>query len=396
MQTIIGVRFKKAGKIYYFGPGNLEIKQGDRVIVETARGMECGLTVIGPREVDDSEITPPLKIVHRIATASDIQRIEDNKKREQETFGICEKKIQEHGLPMKLVEVEYTFDMNKIIFYFTADGRIDFRDLVKDLASVFRTRIELRQIGVRDEAKFMGGIGCCGRPLCCATFLGDFEPVSIRMAKEQNLSLNPTKISGICGRLMCCLKYENDCYCGDCHKRQAKIVPPTQGSHVVVADGEGKVISLNQQRRTATILLDNSRTVVVSWEDVIEKDEADVTKIPAAETADKADKTGKARAVSVSHARSAVRVHAVSATAVLMATGKIVVRRRIRTRVVMRAVADAVMTVTAAIMATVAGHRRIVRGGAITAVVPVVHVRHARIRKAAGIIRNENVQPERK
>ena len=296
MQNIIGVRFKKAGKIYYFGPGNLEIKQGDRVIVETARGMECGLTVLGPREVEDSEITPPLKIVHRIATASDIQRIEDNKKREQETFGICEKKIQEHGLPMKLVEVEYTFDMNKIIFYFTADGRIDFRDLVKDLASVFRTRIELRQIGVRDEAKFMGGIGCCGRPLCCATFLGDFEPVSIRMAKEQNLSLNPTKISGICGRLMCCLKYENDCYCGDCHKRQAKIVPPTQGSHVVVADGEGKVISLNQQRRTATILLDNSRTVVVSWEDVIEKDETDVTKIPAAETAgtvDKVDKTGE-------------------------------------------------------------------------------------------------------
>ena len=293
MQTIIGVRFKKAGKIYYFGPGNLEITQGDQVIVETARGMECGLTVIGPREVEDSQITPPLKIVHRIATASDIQRIEDNKNREKETFEICEKKIQEHGLPMKLVEVEYTFDMNKIIFYFTADGRIDFRDLVKDLASVFRTRIELRQIGVRDEAKFMGGIGCCGRPLCCATFLGDFEPVSIRMAKEQNLSLNPTKISGICGRLMCCLKYENDCYCGDCHKRQAKIVPPTQGSHVVVADGEGKVISLNQQRRTATILLDNSRTVVVSWEDVIEKDEADVTKIPAAETADKADKTGE-------------------------------------------------------------------------------------------------------
>lgn len=273
MQTIIGVRFKKAGKIYYFGPGNLEIKQGDRVIVETARGMECGLTVIGPREVDDSEITPPLKIVHRIATASDIQRIEDNKKREQETFGICEKKIQEHGLPMKLVEVEYTFDMNKIIFYFTADGRIDFRDLVKDLASVFRTRIELRQIGVRDEAKFMGGIGCCGRPLCCASFLGDFEPVSIRMAKEQNLSLNPTKISGICGRLMCCLKYENDCYCGECHKRQNKVVPPTQGSRAVVADGEGKVISLNQQRRTATILLDNSRTVVASWEDVIEKDD---------------------------------------------------------------------------------------------------------------------------
>ena len=163
--------------------------------------------------------------------------------------------------------------MNKIIFYFTADGRIDFRNLVKDLASVFRTRIELRQIGVRDEAKLMGGIGCCGRPLCCASFLGDFEPVSIRMAKEQNLSLNPTKISGICGRLMCCLKYENDCYCENCHKKPKKVLAPTQGSRVVSLEGEGKVISLNQQRRTATILLDNSRTIVASWEDVIEKDE---------------------------------------------------------------------------------------------------------------------------
>ncbi len=173
---------------------------------------------------------------------------------------------------MKLVSVEYTFDLNKIIFYFTADGRIDFRDLVKDLASVFRTRIELRQIGVRDEAKMMGGIGCCGRPLCCATFLGDFEPVSIRMAKEQNLSLNPTKISGICGRLMCCLKYESDCYCGQCPKQVKKIQPPQQGGRVVTVDGEGKVISLNQQRRTATILLDNSRTVVAAWEDVIEQE----------------------------------------------------------------------------------------------------------------------------
>lgn len=273
MQTIIGVRFKKAGKIYYFSPGNLEIEKGQRVIVETARGMECGLTVIGPREVEDSEVTQPLKLVHRIANASDIQRLEENKKREADAFGICEKKIQEHQLPMKLVEVEYTFDMNKIIFYFTADGRIDFRNLVKDLASVFRTRIELRQIGVRDEAKLMGGIGCCGRPLCCASFLGDFEPVSIRMAKEQNLSLNPTKISGICGRLMCCLKYENDCYCENCHRKPKKVVAPAQGSRVVSMEGEGKVISLNPQRRTATILLDNSRTIVASWEDVIEKDE---------------------------------------------------------------------------------------------------------------------------
>jgi cell fate regulator YaaT (PSP1 superfamily) len=273
LQKIIGVRFKKAGKIYYFGPGNLEIEAGQRVIVETARGMECGLTVLGPREVEDSEVMQPLKIVHRIANASDLQRLEENKKREKDAFGICEQKIQEHKLPMKLVEVEYTFDMNKIIFYFTADGRIDFRNLVKDLASVFRTRIELRQIGVRDEAKLMGGIGCCGRPLCCASFLGDFEPVSIRMAKEQNLSLNPTKISGICGRLMCCLKYENDCYCENCHKKPKKVLAPTQGSRVVSLEGEGKVISLNQQRRTATILLDNSRTIVASWEDVIEKDE---------------------------------------------------------------------------------------------------------------------------
>ena len=276
MQTIIGVRFKKAGKIFYFSPGNLTIAQGDDVVVETSRGVECGKAVVGPREVEDSEIKAPLKVVLRIATENDHQRIEDNKKNEQEAFGICEAKIAEHGLPMKLVEVEYTFDLSKIIFYFTADGRIDFRDLVKDLASVFRTRIELRQIGVRDEAKLMGGIGCCGRPLCCASFLGDFEPVSIRMAKEQNLSLNPTKISGICGRLMCCLKYENDCYeagvCGGCRK-VAKVQEPEQGSRVISADGEGKVISVNQQKRTATVLLDNSRTIVASWEDIVSKDE---------------------------------------------------------------------------------------------------------------------------
>ena len=217
MQTIIGVRFQKAGKVYYFSPGRLDIKKGDKVIVETARGVECGETVIGPREVADSEVPPPLKVVHRIATPEDVQKVEDNKVRAKEAFAVGEKKIAEHKLPMKLVNVEYTFDMNKIVFYFTADGRIDFRELVKDLASVFRTRIELRQIGVRDEAKLMGGIGCCGRPLCCASFLGEFAPVSIRMAKEQNLSLNPTKISGICGRLMCCLKYENDGYCnGTC------------------------------------------------------------------------------------------------------------------------------------------------------------------------------------
>ena len=277
MQTIIGVRFKKAGKIFYFSPGNLTVTQGDKVVVETSRGVECGTAVVGPREVEDSEVKAPLKVVLRIATENDLRRIEENKKSEEEAFGICESKIAEHGLPMKLVEVEYTFDLSKIIFYFTADGRIDFRDLVKDLASVFRTRIELRQIGVRDEAKLMGGIGCCGRPLCCASFLGDFEPVSIRMAKEQNLSLNPTKISGICGRLMCCLKYENDCYeagvCGGCGKSKGIVHEPEQGCRVISAEGEGKVISVNQQKRTATVLLDNSRTIVVSWEDIVAKDE---------------------------------------------------------------------------------------------------------------------------
>ena len=272
METIIGVRFKTAGKIYHFSPGQLTIARGQHVIVETARGMECGRVVTGPEEVELAPDAQPLKVIQRIANEHDMQRVEDNRKHEKEARVICKKKIREHKLPMKLVDVEYTFDLNKIIFYFTADGRIDFRDLVKDLASVFRTRIELRQIGVRDEAKMMGGIGCCGRPLCCATFLGDFEPVSIRMAKEQNLSLNPTKISGICGRLMCCLKYESDCYCGECPKKQKRVQPPQQGGRVVTVDGEGKVISLNQQRRTATILLDNSRTVVAAWEDVIEQE----------------------------------------------------------------------------------------------------------------------------
>lgn len=272
MQTVVGVRFKKAGKIYYFAPGELSIAKFDDVIVETARGMEYGQIVIGPREVDETSIVPPLKTVLRKATPADAEKVKENRRKEKEAFLICEKKIAAHGLPMKLIDVEYTFDVNKIIFYFTAEGRIDFRDLVKDLAAVFRTRIELRQIGVRDEAKLMGGIGCCGRSLCCASFLGDFEPVSIRMAKEQNLSLNPTKISGICGRLMCCLKYENENYCS-CVSHK-KIVPPKQGGRVVTIDGEGKVISIHFQRKTATILLDDNKTVVASWEDVVEKDES--------------------------------------------------------------------------------------------------------------------------
>ncbi len=275
MQTVIGVRFKQAGKIYYFGVGSMEIAQGDDVIVETSRGMEFGHVALGPREVEDSEVTLPLKAVERKATDEDRARVADNRAKEKEAFRICEEKIAARELEMKLVSVEYTFDVSKIIFYFTADGRIDFRELVKDLAAVFRTRIELRQIGVRDEAKMLGGIGCCGRPLCCATFLGDFVPVSIRMAKEQNLSLNPTKISGICGRLMCCLKYENDVYCERRREQSAlrKAQAPHPGGRVATMEGDGKVISINAQRRSATILLDDSRTVVASWEDIVEQDE---------------------------------------------------------------------------------------------------------------------------
>ncbi|MBM7866358.1 hypothetical protein GTO89_07365 [Heliobacterium gestii] len=212
MVKIVGVRFKKTGKVYYFDPDDLNLPLQEKVIVETARGIEFGEIVISPREVSEESLVNPLKKVLRVATPEDIKQVEENRARETSAYEICQKKINAHQLPMKLVDVEYTFDSSKIIFYFTADGRVDFRELVKDLASVFRTRIELRQIGVRDEAKMIGGIGCCGRVLCCASFLGDFEPVSIRMAKDQNLSLNPTKISGICGRLMCCLKFENDCY----------------------------------------------------------------------------------------------------------------------------------------------------------------------------------------
>jgi cell fate regulator YaaT (PSP1 superfamily) len=214
MVNVVGVRFKEAGKVYYFDPGELDLKPGNAVIVETARGVEFGEIVVGPKLVPDDQIVAPLKKVIRVATAEDHRQVAENQKKARRAFDVGLAKIAAHGLPMKLIDVEYTFDNNKIIFYFTAEGRVDFRELVRDLASVFRTRIELRQIGVRDEAKMLGGLGPCGRSLCCATFLGDFEPVSIRMAKEQNLSLNPTKISGICGRLMCCLKYECTAYHG--------------------------------------------------------------------------------------------------------------------------------------------------------------------------------------
>ncbi len=247
MYTVIGVRFKKTGKIYYFDPNGIELSVGDYAVVETARGLEYGQIVVGPKEVTEEEVVLPLKNVIRKATDEDHKQAEENLQKEREAFELCAEKIEQHGLPMKLVDVEYTFDVSKIIFYFTAEGRVDFRELVKDLASIFRTRIELRQIGVRDEAKMIGGLGSCGRVLCCHSFLGDFEPVSIRMAKEQNLSLSPTKISGICGRLMCCLKYENDFY----HEERKKA--PKVGKMVETPQGKGKIIEVNILKSTVKV-----------------------------------------------------------------------------------------------------------------------------------------------
>ena len=277
MPTVVGIRFKKACKIYYFDPAESGVAKGDHAIVETARGVEYGEVVIGPREVDESSIVPPLKPVMRKATAEDDLKLAENKIREKEAFNICLRKIKNHELPMRLIDVEFTFDVNKIIFYFTADGRIDFRELVKDLASVFRTRIELRQIGVRDEAKMLGGIGSCGRPLCCATFLGDFEPVSIRMAKDQNLSLNPTKISGICGRLMCFLKYENHMYCKGCgngNKRE-RVEIPKMGALVATPLGEGKVVGINRGQHTASVKLAPDNIIQVEWDEIVDASQAD-------------------------------------------------------------------------------------------------------------------------
>ena len=254
MTRVIGVRFRPAGKIYFFAPGKLDIKTGDKVIVETARGVEYGSVVTGPKDVEDERITLPLKSVIRIATAEDEKKEEKNREKEKEAFKICLEKIHKHGLEMKLIDAEYTFDNNKVLFYFTADGRIDFRELVKDLASVFRTRIELRQIGVRDETKIRGGIGSCGRPLCCHTYLSEFAPVSIKMAKEQNLSLNPTKISGVCGRLMCCLTNEEETY------EELNSHLPTTGDHVTTPEGlKGDVHSVNVLRQLVKVIvtLDN-------------------------------------------------------------------------------------------------------------------------------------------
>lgn len=250
MIKVIGVRFRTAGKVYFFDPAGMEINTGDHVIVETARGIEFGHVVLGSREVDESKVVQPLKSVIRMATAADEETERRNKEKEKEAFGICLEKIKKHNLQMKLIGAEYTFDNNKVLFYFTADGRIDFRELVKDLAAVFKTRIELRQIGVRDETKIMGGIGICGRPLCCHTYLSEFIPVSIKMAKEQNLSLNPTKISGVCGRLMCCLKNEEETY----EELNSKL--PGIGDYVTTDDGlKGEVHSVSVLRQLVKVVV---------------------------------------------------------------------------------------------------------------------------------------------
>ena len=259
MVTIIGVRFRTAGKIYYFDPAGKQIKRGDHVIVETARGIEYGYVVLGNRQVEDSKVVPPLKPVIRMATPEDEAVEKKNRKKEKEAFKICQEKIKKHNLEMKLIDAEYTFDNNKVLFYFTADGRIDFRELVKDLASVFRTRIELRQVGVRDETKIMGGVGICGRVLCCHSFLSDFIPVSIKMAKEQNLSLNPSKISGVCGRLMCCLKNEEETY----EVLNSRL--PSPGDYVTTNDDlKGEVHSVNVLRQLVKVVV------------VVDKDEKEI------------------------------------------------------------------------------------------------------------------------
>ncbi len=257
MVEVIGVRFKNVGKIYYFDPAGKKAARDQHVIVETARGVEFGTVVMPNFQIEESEITAPLKKMLRLAGKEDEERILNNAQKEREAFALCQEKIREYNLEMKLIDVEYTFDGSKILFYFTAEGRVDFRELVKGLASVFRTRIELRQIGVRDEAKLLGGLGICGRNLCCASFLGEFAPVSIKMAKEQSLSLNPTKISGVCGRLMCCLKYEQDAY-EDLHKTTPKV-----GAVVKTPDGKGEVTSVNLLRGQIKVKLERDESMQV-------------------------------------------------------------------------------------------------------------------------------------
>ena len=258
MIKVVGIRFKPVGKVYYFNPEEIDLSVGDGAIVETTRGVEYGEVVLGPKEIDEASFNMPIKSVLRKATEEDKKQVEENKMRTKEAFDICQEKINANGLEMNLVDVEYTFDRSKILFYFTADGRVDFRQLVKDLASVFRTRIELRQIGVRDEAKLLGGLGICGRPLCCSQFLGDFEPVSIKMAKEQSLSLNPTKISGTCGRLMCCLKYEQEAY------ESLLKETPNSGAVVDTPLGRGTVVNAHLLRGIVQVKMDSETDTIVN------------------------------------------------------------------------------------------------------------------------------------
>ncbi len=271
MAEVIGVRFQDVGKVYYFDPAGSQMKRGDSVIVETSRGIECGEVAMENRQISDEKLVQPLKKLIRPATKNDLRKVEENHKKEKSAFQICLQKIAAHKLEMKLVDVEYTFDNSKILFYFTADGRVDFRELVKDLASVFRTRIELRQIGVRDEAKMLGGIGICGRPFCCSTFLGGFQPVSIKMAKEQGLSLNPVKISGICGRLMCCLKYEQEAYTD-----MIRVVPAVNTA-VMTPQGKGTVTDRNLLSATVSVRLDSALDTTAQ---TFRADEVKVLKAP--------------------------------------------------------------------------------------------------------------------
>ena len=252
MTEVIGVRFKQVGKIYYFSPNGVQMPVGEKVIVETARGIECGEVAISNRQIKDEGIVKPLKTVIRVANKDDLRRIEENKVKEKKAFKLCLEKVEKHKLNMKLVDAEYAFDRSKVTIFFTADGRVDFRELVKDLASVFKTRIELRQIGVRDEAKMLGGLGICGRPFCCSSFLGEFQPVSIKMAKEQGLSLNPTKISGTCGRLMCCLKYEQNAY-----ENLIRITPKV-GAYVSTSEGKGTVTEISLLTGLVKVRLDKA------------------------------------------------------------------------------------------------------------------------------------------
>jgi cell fate regulator YaaT (PSP1 superfamily) len=260
MYEVIQVRLREAGKVSYFAASGLRPPVGSYVIVQADRGLEYGLVVSDPEIILDAEIEEPLRTIIREATPQDLSQIEKNNKKIKEVTATCEQKIKEHNLPMKLIEAEYSFDRSRVVFYFTAEGRIDFRELIKDLAAIFKARIELRQIGVRDEARFLGGFGPCGRTLCCASFLKDFEPVTIKMAKEQNLPLNPTKISGLCGRLMCCLSYEHECY------RELMKDLPREGERIKTKDIKGKVINVNALKRTITVETEDGRQVVIEWD----------------------------------------------------------------------------------------------------------------------------------